>query len=242
MSRLTKAIADTAARRLFRTATITAVVDHGSRFRSIELTGDDLKTATFNVGDKIQIRTDPDALAPRTYTPITWDTHQGTTNLLAYTHGTGPGSAWVNSLTTGMTCQFLGPRSSLKLEGLDAPIVFVGDETSFALVAAWQTNHPESPAVAQLFEVTDPDHCSPALDGSGISSPHLFRRDPDGAHLNELTDALVDVLRSHSDAALCLTGRAQSIATIRRSLKTAGLADRPSRVKAYWDPNRTGLD
>jgi hypothetical protein len=64
MNRLTKALADTASKILFRTAEVTAVAQLGTQFRSIELTGDALKKATWNVGDKIQIRTDPDGLTP----------------------------------------------------------------------------------------------------------------------------------------------------------------------------------
>ena len=53
---------------------------------------------------------------------------------------------------------------------------------------------------------------------------------------------MVEQVRSHPDAPVCLTGRAQTIAAVRRRLKEDGLTARDTKVKAYWDPNRTGLD
>jgi hypothetical protein len=96
--------------------------------------------------------------------------------------------------------------------------------------------------VAELFEVTDPDESNVPLDAIGLRSAHLFHRQCDSAHLDRLSATVIDLLRTHPDASLCLTGRAQSIAAIRRELKASGLAGRPTRVKAYWDENRSGLD
>jgi ferric-chelate reductase (NADPH) len=242
MTRITKMLADTTSRMLFRNAAVTAVTDHGENFRVIELAGAALRKATWTVGDKAQVRTDPAGLTTRTYTPLGWDTGQGSTTLLAYTHGTGPGSTWVRDLAPGVSCQMFGPRGSFKLNDLAGPILFLGDETSFALAAAWRGRNPEDQPVAELFEVTDPDESRVALDAVGLGSASLFHRQDDSAQLERLSGAAIDLLRTHTDASLCLTGKAQSIAAIRRDLKAAGLAGRPTRVKAYWDENRSGLD
>ena len=57
-----------------------------------------------------------------------------------------------------------------------------------------------------------------------------------------MAEAVVDVMSARPDAALCLTGRAQTIAFLRRALKAGPVAGRTTLVKAYWDENRTGLD
>lgn len=242
MNRITKALADTASKMLFRASVVTAVADHGAHFRSIVLTGDALAKATWSVGDKVQVRTDPDGFAVRTYTPVSWDTTRGSTRLLAYAHGNGPGSTWVQALTVGAPCELFGPRRSLKLDDLAGPILFVGDETSFALAAAWRGQHPDVQPVAELFEVTEPDESRVALEVVGLSSAQLFRRDDGSAHVEQLSETVIDLLRAHADAALCLTGKAQTIAALRRRIKSAGLAGHPIRVKAYWDEDRSGLD
>ena len=241
MKRVTKALADTTSKMLFRTCEVTAVAAHGAYFRSIELAGDALKNATWNVGDKIKVRIDPDGFTTRTYTPVSWDTTRGSTRLLVYMHGSGPGAAWVRAVTTGAPCQFSGPRGSLQLDDLDRPILFVGDETSFALVAAWRGYHPDAPPAAELFEVSEPDESCVALEAMGLSSARLFSRDRP-AHLEQLSVTVIDLLRTHAAASLCLTGRAQTIGALRREIKDAGLAGRPIRVKAYWDENRSGTD
>lgn len=242
MSRLSRALADTASRLLFRDAAVGAVVDHGAHFRSVEFTGDAVKGLTWSVGDKVQVRVAGEGLVMRTYTPTAWDAERGTVTFLAYLHGTGPGSAWMSAAASGQAVQFFGPRRSLKLDDVTSPVVFVGDETSFALVGAWRAQYPGRPPLASLFEVTDPGGCQPALDLIGSAGAHLVRRTSAGTHVPELTEALVEVLRASPAATLCLTGKAQTIAAIRRSLKGATAADQPTRVKAYWDENRAGLD
>ncbi len=96
--------------------------------------------------------------------------------------------------------------------------------------------------MAELFEVTDPDGSRIALEAIGLRSASLFHPQSDSAHLERLSATVIDLLGTHPDASLCLTGKAQSIAAIRRELKATGLAGRPTRVKAYWDENRCGLD
>ena len=102
-----------------------------------------------------------DGLASRTYTPVEWDAGRGQTRLLTYLHGTGPGSAWCREVATGATCQVVGPRSSLKLDDLDCPLVVVGDETSFALASAWCQASGSDRLAAAVFEVHDADDCGP---------------------------------------------------------------------------------
>jgi len=66
-------------------------------------------------------------------------------------------------------------------------------------------------------------------------------RRPDDEHLDDLTTRILGALTSHPEVGLCLTGRAQTIAPLRRSLKSAGLAHRTAVAKSYWDTNRSGL-
>ena len=96
--------------------------------------------------------------------------------------------------------------------------------------------------VGALFEVNDPDESGIALDAVGLRSALLFSRHDGAIHLRELSATAIDLLRNNPDASLCLTGKAQSIAVIRRDLKDSGSAGRATRVKAYWDENRNGLD
>jgi NADPH-dependent ferric siderophore reductase len=243
MTRITKMLADTTSRMLFRNAEVATVTDHGGSFRAIELVGDALRKASWTAGDKIQVRTDPAAgLTLRAYTPYLWDTAQGTTTLLVCADGSGPGSTWARGLAPGSSCQIFGPRGSLQLDDLAGPILFVGDETSFALAAAWRHRAPEDQPMPEVFEVTDPDECRLALHAIGLQSARLFQRRNGSAHLERLSATVVDSLRTHPDASLCLTGKAQSIASLRQELKASDLAGRPIRVKAYWDENRSGLD
>jgi NADPH-dependent ferric siderophore reductase len=157
-------------------------------------------------------------------------------------HGRGPGSTWARTAGPGDTAQVLGPRRSLKLGPPTTPLVLVGDETSFALAAAWNGAHPDTPAVATLFEVTALEEAGTVLDAIGVPGARLTTRVDRAGHISELTSSLVEVLDAHPGAALCLTGRAQTIALLRRALKGTSAGNRTTIVKAYWDENRSGLD
>ncbi len=76
----------------------------------------------------------------------------------------------------------------------------------------------------------------------GLGAATLVERRADDGHVAELVEVVAEQVRAHPDAPLCLTGRAPTIAAVRRHLKDVGLSDRRHRAKAYWDPGRTGLD
>ena len=175
----------------------------------------------------------------RTYTPFGWDGRS--VSFLAYRHGDGPATTWLDQLQAGGTVHMIGPRSSLRLADVtEAPIV-VGDETSFAVAAAWD-RHGALPAAAHVFEVTAPDESRAVLDGLGLdgTSTLVARADDDGHH-PALGALVVEAIGRHPGSPLVCTGKAQTIRAVRGAVKDAGLAP-PARVKAYWDPRRSGLD
>ncbi len=239
MASVVRLVGDTAARLLFKPATVGAITEHDG-FRTIELVGDRLSDTEWYPGDKARIHLD--GLTLRTYTPMTWDQERGTTTILAYLPGDGPGSEWCARATTGDPCAIFGPQRSVRLDELSSPPVIVGDETSFGLFVAWRNLHPDTPPAASLFEVTRSAPAGALLAGFGVAPTELIERTADDGHLDALVDRVVDAVRAHPHAPLCLTGRAQTIAPIRKRLKAEGLTAKDTAVKAYWDVNRKGLD
>jgi ferric-chelate reductase (NADPH) len=239
MASVMRLVGSAASRLLFTPATVGAVTDLDG-FRTIELVGDRLIGTEWYPGDKLRIHID--GLALRTYTPMSWDRDEGTTSLLAYLSGDGPGSEWCARVQPGAECSVFGPQRSVRLDELAAAPIMVGDETSFGLYVAWRNLHPETRAEAGLFEVTRADAAAAALDAFGAAPTDLVERAPDDAHLEVLVDLVVAAVRRSPDAPLCLTGRAQTIAPIRKRLKAEGLTRKDTAVKAYWDVNRKGLD
>jgi NADPH-dependent ferric siderophore reductase len=236
---VTSRIADSAARLLLKGAAVSAVRDHG-RFRTIELTGPGLRGARWTPGDKVRLRVG--SLELRTYTPASWDTVGGRFEVVAFLPGSGPGATWCRQADVGVECLVFGPQRSVRLDRVDRAPILVGDETSIGLVAAWHHHRPDLPPVATVLEVDDPDATGPVLAHHDLAPRDLVVRQPGDAHVAALLDSVTDLLVEHPDAPLCLTGRAQSIAAVRRHLKAEGLTRPDTLVKAYWDPNRSGLD
>ncbi|OPY98299.1 FAD-binding protein [Bradyrhizobium sacchari] len=223
---------------LMRPARVIAVETLSPRFRLIELEGAALKDVAWTAGQKMQVAMGA-GLSARTYTPMSWDTGRGRTRLLAFTHGDGPGSRWASGLREGETCQFFGPRRSLDLAGRSAPIVLFGDETSFGLAAALRDSLHAGGAL-HMFEATDVAESRQVLDAVNLSGARLIARSAGEDHLATVEAELLRL--AANGAQFVLTGKASSIQRISRALKAAGVASSRVKAKAYWAPDKTGLD
>jgi NADPH-dependent ferric siderophore reductase len=229
---LIRTVSDIAVNRLFRTASVASVEDPAPGYRTIDLTGDALRGVDWVPGQKVQIRTD--GFTTRTYTPTSWDADAGTTTLLAAVHGSGPGSALVEGLAPGDELRCFGPRSSIDLRKVGGTAVFVGDETSVGLALAWRA--VGGPA-RHCIEAQDVATTAALLESLGIGGASVV---PAGTP--DLAESVLTALDGCDDAHLVLTGRAQSIRSVRAAVKAAVGGGVPSTVKAYWDERRAGLD
>ncbi|MGE3619660.1 MAG: siderophore-interacting protein [Acidimicrobiia bacterium] len=236
MANILGGLADRAVGLLVRPGTIGAVEDVAASFRRVEIRVD-LPAGVWAPGAKVQFRIRGATF--RTFTPFAWA--DGSVSFLLHRHGgVGPAVAWADGLDVGSGVQMFGPRRSLSLAGLDAGPVVVGDETSLALAAAWAIDGTRS-ATAHVLEATTPGEVDAVAAGLGLGSVEVVQRRPDDAHHPDLAVRVVDVLAAHAGAPLVATGKAQTIKAVRAAVKAAGLSP-PARVKAYWDPNRAGLD
>ncbi|HEV2155194.1 siderophore-interacting protein [Bradyrhizobium sp.] len=223
---------------LMRPARVTAIETLSPRFRLIDLEGEALRDVAWTAGQKIQIAMGA-GLSARTYTPMSWDAGHGKTRLLAFAHGDGPGSRWVSGLRTGDSCQFFGPRRSLDLAGLEAPVVVFGDETSFAVAAALRNNLQAGGAL-HMFEATDIVESRRVLDAINLGEARLIARSTSEDHLAAIE---AEMLRLAANGAqFVLTGKASAIQRISRTLKSASVASSRIKAKAYWALGKTGLD
>jgi NADPH-dependent ferric siderophore reductase len=223
---------------LMRPARVAAIETLSSRFRLIELEGDALKDVAWAVGQKLQVAMGA-GLSARTYTPMSWDAGRGRTRLLAFAHGDGPGSKWASGLREGDACQFFGPRRSLDLADLGAPVVLFGDETSFGLAAALRDNLRAGGAL-HMFETADIAESRRALEAVGLGEARLIARSVGDAHLAAVEAEMLRL--AAGGAQFVLTGKVSSIQRVSRALKAAGVASSRIKAKAYWAPGKAGLD
>jgi NADPH-dependent ferric siderophore reductase len=227
-----------------RPATVTGVETLGPRFRRLTLAGAALQGVAWQAGDKVQMPLG--GFVSRTYTPLSWDSQRGETQLLAYLHGdaphAAPGTAWAAGVARGDACQVFGPRSSLKLAQRTRNAVFFGDETSFAAAAAFNAMSGWLHKVSFVFEVSQVDECRPVLQALNLREAVLVPRAPDGVHLAEV-DGQIDRLAAATRASdFVLTGQAGSIQHLVRALRQRGKSSADLVTKAYWAVGKSGLD
>lgn len=218
---------------LMRPARVAGIETPSPRFRIVHLEGEALRDVGWMPGQKVQIAIGS-GLSNRTYTPMTWDEAGGSTSLLAFLHGDGPGSQWAEGLRAGDGCHFFGPRRSLDLAAPGSPLVLFGDETSFGLAASLRRD------ATLLFEAGDTGEAHATLAGIGIGHAMVLGRTGGDAHLL----AAEAEIRRHAAAGahFVLTGKAASIQRLIQCLRSAGVGSSRISSKAYWAPGKTGLD
>jgi NADPH-dependent ferric siderophore reductase len=227
-----------AATRLLTAIEVGDVTDHAG-FRTIDLIVPPKSQSKWTPGDKVRLSIE--GLTLRTYTPFQLVEATGALRILAHLAGTGPGSDWCAHAQAGQRGRMLGPSRSIRLDTLHPAPVVVGDETAFGLhLAQRATDSGQRPPA--IFEVTDIERSAAVLAAHGVHDARLVAKQPADAHLAELEATVLEALAADAATTLCLTGRAQTVAALRRRLKSEGHAGRAATVKAYWDLNRSGLD
>jgi ferric-chelate reductase (NADPH) len=236
MSGLAERLADLASGALMDEARVVGCSRLSREFVRVELSAEAFRKATWVPGAKLQIRPRRGSLGLRTYTPVSWDADRGVTELLAYTHGTGPAAHWFDSVTEGLTCQVFGPRRSINLGEATGPVLFIGDESSVALACALRTVTED---VSYVFEARDPGGLTDVLAQLGFAGRIAVT-----AKSTDRTDLLAQARHGAVQApfVLIVTGDAATVHAVRRDSRGWERKPRLLRGKAYWAEGRAGLD
>jgi NADPH-dependent ferric siderophore reductase len=226
-------LAQTVLRLFTHAATVTRIETVSPHFRCVTLGIDNLRSARWTPGDKVQIVVD--GLATRTFTPFDWNHRTGQFDLLLHVLGDTPAARWAAALQPGRACQVFGPRRSLALATLDGPALCFGDETSFSLALALQ---PRAWPTRFLFEVNDLVEARAVLHQIGLDGADLVERRADGSHRAEVEAALLQA----AEQRFVLSGQSTSIQHLTQAFKRHGLKPARLLTKAYWAPGKVGLD
>lgn len=240
MPSLKALLRDTVGQLVFKELAIESARDVTPHFRRLKVAGDWLSKAQWSAGDKLQIMIAESG--PRTYTPFSRDAVTGSFELLAFVHGDTPTAAWVRHAQPGHAFRAFGPRGSLPLAGLPGPVVFVGDETSFAAAASLRQTRTGHQDLAFVFESSFAEEAAVVLAELGLESSTLVQRQNAHGHLGLLEQAVRKGLTDHPGAQLVLTGHAQTIQGLRARFKALPPAYVGQKSKAYWADGKSGLD
>lgn len=223
---------------ILRAVRIDRVSDVADRFRLLELSGEALAGPRCAPGDKLQVMIDGSF---RTYTPFAFEAERGRLSLLAFVHGDGhadgPGARWARAARAGDEVHVFGPRGSVPLRALPAPVLLVGDETSLAVGRSLQELGRPGGVV---LEVDDVGGARGAAEAIGLRDVSFVARAAGDAHV----DALWTAVRAATqpETALVLTGKAPTIQALRGLLRRDGVTYVTQKSKAYWAPGKRGLD
>ncbi|ODT98546.1 MAG: hypothetical protein ABS81_27635 [Pseudonocardia sp. SCN 72-86] len=236
MTGITERLADAVGNVWLTGARVVELTRPGADFVRLVVQDDAFRSASWTPGGKVQFRPRRGTFQLRTYTPTRWDTGRGAFELVAFTHGDGPGSDWFRTAAEGDPFEVSTPRKSVDLQASTGGVVFVGDESSVGLAVALRAVNPQ---VRYVFEAGEPEGLTALLDGLGLAGDVVVvgRGDDRSALLREARAAAAD-----GPFDVVVTGDAATVHAVRRD--TRGWDRRPGRVvgKAYWAEGRTGLD
>ncbi len=233
-------VTNTLERMFFSPAVVSEVVPLSGHFRLIEIEGQALKNITWVPGQKIQFHLGN--LVNRTYTPVEWNPIKGTARFLAFLHGNGPGSEWASSLKQGSACQFFGPRSSLNFADSKGESIFFGDETSIGAALAHNQSCKEPSRNAYVFEISSLAESNEVVHRLGLSQAKLIAKVPGETHLVDVEKEIAAATQAAVGPWWIFTGNAQSIQTIRKTLRARRISPSHLSTKAYWAYGKKGLD
>lgn len=236
MTGLAERLADLASGAMLDNARVTGCSRLSPEFVRLKLSAEAFRKATWVPGAKLQFRPRRGSMSLRTYTPISWDAARGVTELIAYTHGTGPAAHWFERVTEGQTCEVFGPRRSIDLRETTGPVLFIGDESSVALACALQTVAND---VEYVFEAREPAGLTAVL-----ASLMITERVVVVAKSTDCTDLLRQARHDamQTPYSLIVTGDAATVNAVRRDSRGWERKPRQVKGKAYWAEGRTGLD
>lgn len=223
-----------------RSAVVTDVEALNGHFRLVTVAGPALIGEIWSPGQKVQFHLGN--LVTRTYTPTAWNSDKGIAQFVMFLHGKGPGSDWAASLQKGNPCQFIGPRSSLNFADIKGSSLFFGDETSIGAAQALANRNNRNRQAHYIFEVSSTTEVAETLRRVGLTNAKLIQRTADQTHLHEVEELLADTATSLGLPHWILTGRAQSIQTLRKLLRARRMFFSRLNIRAYWANGKAGLD
>ena len=202
-------------------------------FHLLTIQGKKLKKE-WTPGQKIQVQLKDDQI--RSYTPCSWDSKAGVMQTLVYMHGKGPGALWARDVKPQNKIIILGPKKSLALDHETKTVLFFGDETTFGLAHAIKNNIKEI-KFHFYMEANDLNESSSILKKFNLEDALLVSRD----QLEVLSLEIAKVFKDDGLTKIVLSGKQQSIVSLRTKLYALNIPAASIGTKVYWgwkdDPN-----
>ncbi|MBC7428675.1 MAG: siderophore-interacting protein [Bacteriovorax sp.] len=203
-------------------------------FHLLTIRGKSLKKAEWTPGQKIKIVFSDDQ--SRSYTPSSWNFSSGELQTLVYIHGKGPGAIWARDVKPASNVTIRGPKHSIEINDSDKNILFFGDETTFGLSCALK-KFSVGKHFYFFFESGIADESLLVLKHFELDDSRLYSLE----QLETAANEMIKLFNQTPEARIILSGKQQSIVTLREKLYAGGIPQDKISKKVYWghkdDPN-----
>ncbi|MEM6842287.1 MAG: siderophore-interacting protein [Bacteroidota bacterium] len=200
----------------------------------------DLDSANYIPGQVVEFRVNDTEF--RHYTPAHYDQEQGICDVLFYLHDFGPGSQWADALTSGDTTKLMGPGGKMQFQTKHQHHFIFGDESSLGLCAMLKSAADEQQReYLCLLELNEAHRHWPELVNLQADVVAKSDQPPAQKAVQMVQDMQGNLWDTWQHAIFYLTGRAQSIQAVRRTLVERGVGSKQIITFPYWADGKTGL-
>ena len=219
--------------------TVSSAVSLSKEMRMVSFTGDFTRTE-FYPGNAVAFRVSD--IDFRNYTLCSFDSVNGSTEILFHLHGNGPGSSFAANLKPGDRLRMVSPRGHKMFNRSKTHHFFFGDETGlsfFSLLAREITGSGQQ--YTGIIELNEENIGVTAQLGMTV---HPVLKTTGNPGMNAV--ACLAQLKEHypetfNQGIFYLTGNVVSIQRFRAALKEYGVSPKNIKAQAYWAEDRVGL-
>lgn len=199
----------------------------------------DLEDVKFKTGQAIIIRVND--TNSRNYTPSSWNSNEGTFEVIFHIHGNGPGSSYIENLKLNDTLNIGLPRGFDCYKKEYSHHFFFGDETTLGIFESLKHRIEENgQQYAGVLEMNNSTLASETI--TELSLPVVPISDPKAgpavAFLESMSETEWQVWKT---AMFYLLGNGRSIQNFRKALKSKGISSRNILTQPYWVEGKIGL-
>lgn len=205
----------------------------------VQLSSERFADLAWQPGDKVDVQVGD--LDYRAYTPWRIDRSLRIMDLLVFRHGNGRGSERLCRLEAGEALRLRGPKQSTVLDHPACRLFFFGDESSIGALLAHKSQDPEFRGEGSVLETFRQPWLCEALMRLELDACRVVAGVEGGDHLDPIARTFVQHLQSDARARLIATGRAGSIARLKKRLRAAQISGARVETHAFWAEGKMGL-
>lgn len=172
----------------------------------------------------------------RTYSIWKIDRENCLIHIAACSHTQGPGSNWVRSIQPGEKVLFSSPKGRFTLDSSYSNYYFIGDSSSLGHLYELQRNLGGNKKSKGIIYASNKEELFPDINDKSPFDFYAFNENP----VQEIENLIQE--SPNPDTSIYIGGDGRLCLTLNRVLRKKGWHYKSIKTKAFWHPDKKGLE